>query len=221
MPSSTIEQYIKTIYSLQPKISDQMVQMSRLAEAMGVTPGTATSMVKHMSSQELVNYQPRKGVRLSDKGSRLAVGIIRRHRLIETFLERVLGYDWSEVHGDAEILEHAVSERFIERIDELLGNPQFDPHGDPIPTADGRIRRRKTVPLADCSQDDSILVLRLRDRDSDFLRLMKEHYVTPGEHFRITERNEIAGTLTVEHSGEGGEFTIGIEQAGAILVAHD
>jgi len=111
--------------------------MKMLADTMEVSPGTATSMAKHLATLGLVDYQPRQGVILSAAGRSLAIRIVRRHRLIETFLEQVLNYDWSEVHTDAEELEHVVSDRFVERIEALLGYPEFDPHGDPIPRLDG------------------------------------------------------------------------------------
>ena len=136
-PSSTVENYLKAIFHAQlqlPRKSD-MVPMGRLAGALGVVPGTATTMAKTMSDSGLVKYEPYAGVRLTPSGDRLAAMVVRRHRLIELFLVNVMGMSWSEVHDEAEHLEHAMSDRVIARIDEMLGHPAVDPHADPIPDA--------------------------------------------------------------------------------------
>src|SRR6187200_2807556 len=137
LPSQTVENYLKTIYLAQVADSDALVPMGQLASALGVVPGTATTMVKTLAESGLVRYEPYMGVRLTRAGEKLATLVLRRHRLIELFLVKVLGMSWAEVHDEAERLEHAVSERLIDRIDEMLGRPQVDPHGDPIPTSDG------------------------------------------------------------------------------------
>ncbi len=218
-PTSTVEQYIKVIFSQQEGADGEVVGMKQLADAMAVTPGTATAMVKHLSAHAMVDYTPRKGVLLTATGWKLAVTMIRRHRLIETFLEQVLGYDWTEVHEDAEALEHAVSERFIERIDTYLEYPQTDPHGDPIPDASGAIERRLSVPLDRCSEGDQVTVVRIGDEDPEFLFLMKEHMLTPGEVFLVTELNPTAGTLSVCHIESKALFTLGLAAGARILVA--
>lgn len=218
-PTSTVEQYIKVIFSQQERSGGDIVGMKQLADAMQVTPGTATSMVKHLSAHSLVDYTPRKGVSLTKAGRKLAVTMIRRHRLIETFLEQVLGYDWTEVHDDAEALEHAVSERFIDRIDSFLEYPQTDPHGDPIPDASGAIERRPSVPLDSCRQGEQVTVVRLGDEDPEFLVLMKEHKLTPGEAILVTEVNETAGTVSVRHIESKAPFTLGLAAGARILVA--
>src|SRR5215468_7054715 len=140
--SSTVENYLKTIYlgSTSAHGSEaRLMPMGQLASALGVTPGTATTMVKTLAESGLVNYEPYAGVALTRAGRRLAGLVIRRHRLVELFLVQVMGLRWDEVHEDAEQLEHVVSERLIERIDEMLGHPTHDPHGDPIPSPDGAI----------------------------------------------------------------------------------
>jgi DtxR family Mn-dependent transcriptional regulator len=137
LPSATVENYLKAIFEAQlplPKKSD-LVPMGQLAVALGVVPGTATTMVKALSDSGLVQYEPYAGVRLTPSGERLAATVVRRHRLIERFLVEVLGMSWAEVHDEAEHLEHAMSDRLIERIDEMLGRPAVDPHEDPIPAA--------------------------------------------------------------------------------------
>ncbi|TVQ24444.1 MAG: metal-dependent transcriptional regulator [Spirochaetaceae bacterium] len=222
MPTSTVEQYIKTIYQQEERCAQDIVQMKQLSEAMGVTPGTATAMVKHLAERKLIRYEPRKGVRLTAGGRELALLMVRRHRLIETFLENVLGYDLSEVHEDAEKLEHAVSDKFIERIDAYLGFPPADPHGDPIPSAEGHIARRDSVPLDHCETGDTIRVARLRNDDPAFLLLMKEQHLTPGEAFVVIDKNETAGTMTVRHDarsrGPITPFTISMGNSSRIMV---
>lgn len=218
MPTSTVEQYIKTIYQLQERSRGGIVPMKQLSDAMSVTPGTATTMVKHLAERTLVSYTPRKGVILSTTGRKLALTMVRRHRLIETFLEQVLGYDWAEVHDDAERLEHAVSERFIQRLDTYLGYPVADPHGDPIPSEGGYIQRQNSVPLNRCGAGDHVRISRLRNDDPAFLLLMKEHLLVPGESFLVTEVNEIAGTVTVQHTETNTRFTMSVGNSTRILV---
>src|SRR5512145_1617677 len=149
LPSQTVENYLKTIYVAQASSDDpaSLVPMGQLASALGVVPGTATTMVKALAESGLVHYEPYMGVRLTAAGERLASLVSRRHRLIELFLVKVLGMSWAEVHDEAEQLEHAVSEALIERIDEMLGRPAVDPHGDPIPTAEGTIAALPSLDL--------------------------------------------------------------------------
>lgn len=136
MPSSAVEDYLKRIFLEQTEDAGKRVPTGQIAQALGVTPGTATAMIKTLAGSGLVAYEPYAGVRLTEAGLQLATHVVRRHRLVELFLVEVMGMDWSEVHADAEVLEHAVSERLIERIDAMLGFPAADPHGDPIPGAD-------------------------------------------------------------------------------------
>src|SRR5438309_7108916 len=141
LPSSTVENYLKAIYQGQGSLAggERLVPMGQVAAALGVTPGTATTMVKALAESGLAEYEPYSGVRLTPAGQKLAGLVLRRHRLVEQFLVQVMGMSWDEVHEDAEQLEHVVSERLIERIDEMLGRPTRDPHGDPIPTTNGTI----------------------------------------------------------------------------------
>src|SRR4051794_38837967 len=148
MATSTVEDYLKAIYTAQQ--GSGLVAMGALAAAMKVAPGTATAMVKTLAEAGLVDYEPRGGVRLSGKGERLALHVLRRHRLVELFLVEVLGLDWSEVDEEAEELEHAISDRVLERIDQLLKHPQVDPHGDPIPSSKGKLPSRTLASLAEC-----------------------------------------------------------------------
>src|SRR5215831_11232691 len=144
LPSSTVENYLKAIYQGQAALPNgqRLVPMGQVAAALGVTPGTATTMVKALGEAGLAEYEPYSGVRLTPAGGRLAGLVLRRHRLVELFLVQVMGMSWAEVHEEAEQLEHVVSERLIERIDEMLGRPTTDHHADPIPNADGALPRQ-------------------------------------------------------------------------------
>src|SRR5215467_254564 len=152
LPSSTVENYLKAIYQGQTSLTreQRLVPMGQVASALGVTPGTATTMVKALAESGLAEYEPYSGVRLTKAGDKLAALVLRRHRLVEAFLVQVMGMSWAEVHEEAEQLEHVVSERLIERIDEMLGRPTRDPHGDPIPGADGAITARHLDNLLTC-----------------------------------------------------------------------
>lgn len=210
MPTSTVEQYIKTVYQEEERTHIPLIQMKQLADAMGVTPGTATAMVKHLAENALLEYTPRRGVSLTMNGRKLALTMVRRHRLIEAFLEQVLGYDWTEVHDDAERLEHAVSETFVQRVDAYLGFPDADPHGDPIPSRDGVIEKHGAVSLDTCEVGCSVIVSRVDNADRERLAFMKEHRVIPGEVFVLEEKNETAGTITLRHRNSLQPLTIGL-----------
>ncbi len=218
VPTRTVEQYVKTLYQLERLGQRSLVQMKTLAEAMEVTPGSATAMVKHLDEAGLIHYYPRKGTSLTDEGRRLALSMIRRHRLLETFLVRILSYDWSEVHLEAEELEHAVSEGFIERVDTLLGSPTVDPHGDPIPSPDGSVSASEYVPLSEAPHGGKFEVARIISEDRNFLTLMKERRIVPGAQFVLSDKNEIAGTITVKNVDTGEEFAFGYDLGQKILV---
>src|SRR5215204_2955292 len=147
MATSTVEDYLKTLYTQQQRGGAERVAMGVFASAMNVAPGTATAMVKTLDEAGLVDYEPRGGVRLSAKGEKLALHVLRRHRLVELFLVEVLKLDWSEVDHEAEELEHAISDKVLAKIDELLNFPQVDPHGDPIPSSKGKLPSRTLASL--------------------------------------------------------------------------
>ena len=161
MATSTVENYLKQLYVEQRSAGGEIVPMGRLASAMGVVPGTATSMVKALSDSGLVEYEPRSGVRLTRSGEQLALHVLRRHRLVELFLVRVLGLDWSVVHDEADALEHAISDLVLERMDALLDHPTEDPHGDPIPTSKGHLHEPRRMSLADCPVDVPQVIARI------------------------------------------------------------
>src|SRR6478752_1093336 len=175
LPSSTVENYIKAIYQGQSALTsgERLVPMGQVATALGVTPGTATTMVKALAESGLAEYEPYSGVRLSAAGEKLAGLVLRRHRLVELFLVQVMGMSWAEVHDDAEQLEHVVSERLIERIDDMLGHPTHDPHGDPIPNPEGAVANRDFDSLLTCPIGTPLKVTRIADQDPAFLRFIE------------------------------------------------
>ncbi len=220
MPSSTVENYLKAIYigtnSLQPP--QRLLPMGQLAAALNVTPGTATTMVKTLAESGLVEYEPYAGVALTKAGQKLAALVTRRHRLIELFLVQVMGYSWDEVHDEAEQLEHTVSDRFVDRMDAMLGRPDTDPHGDPIPNADGLIKPQKKVQtLLTCPLGTAVTVTRVIDQDKDFLRFIEHHNLKPGEAILVEERDAAADSVRVR-GGNNRRLTIGTRAASKVLV---
>jgi DtxR family Mn-dependent transcriptional regulator len=219
LPSSTVENYLKVIHLQQLALSDRsiLVGMGQLASAMGVTPGTATTMVKTLSEAGLVHYEPYAGVRLLPAGERLAGLVIRRHRLVELFLVRVMGMSWDEVHDEAEKLEHVVSERLIERMDEMLGFPEVDPHGDPIPNAEGVVTQRELHSLLTCPVGVPVAVTRVSDQDAAFLRFLEHSQLKPGQEVQVEARDEAADSVRVSIK-DGDALTIGTRAASKLLV---
>ena len=217
MPSSTVENYLKCIYMEEQRLGDQRVTTGQIATALQVTPGTATSMVKALSDAGLVSYEPYNGVKLTPEGFRLAAHVLRRHRIVELFLVKVMGMDWAEVHNDAEVLEHAVSDRLIERMFEMLGRPSVDPHGDPIPTAGGVVDEKEYANLVDCPLWRPLRLARVIDQGVDFLRLLKHHGLVPGSELRVESRQEEADTILVR-AASGKPVSLGLRAASKILV---
>jgi len=219
LPSQTVENYLKTIFLAQVAsgASDALVPMGQIAATLGVVPGTATTMIKTLAESGLVKYEPYFGVRLTPAGERLAVVVVRRHRLIELFLVKVLGMSWAEVHDEAERLEHAVSERLIDRIDEMLGRPAVDPHGDPIPSAEGRLRPVDHVDLLAAPESVALVVTRVTDQDPSFLRFAEHQHLMPGNQIVIERRDADADSIRLRISG-GDTVTIGTRAASKILV---
>jgi DtxR family Mn-dependent transcriptional regulator len=219
LPSSTVENYLKAILKAQSAeiAPDALVPMGQLANALGVAPGTATTMVKTLAESGLVKYEPYAGVRLTRSGEKLAALVLRRHRLIELFLVRVMGMSWTEVHDEAEHLEHAVSERLIDRIDEMLGRPAVDPHGDPIPDPDGTVSRLRYDTLLTCPLQTPVTVQRVSDQDPEFLRFVERHELKPGQVVEVEDRDDAADSVRLR-GGERRPFTIGARAASKVLV---
>ena len=216
MPTSTVENYLKQILLLSPP-GDGLVPMGGIADGLGVVPGTVTTMVKALAEQNLIEHHPRQGVRLTEGGRRIALGMLRKHRLVETFLVTTLRMDWAEVHAEAERLEHAISDRVLERIDALLGHPKADPHGDPIPSAQGRLDTKVYRTLASAPVEQPQRLVRITDQSADFLQFAERHGLLPGTVVDITARAEAAGVVTVR-TRPGRTASLGTVQAGSILV---
>lgn len=195
MASPAVDDYLKTIYHHTEWQTDRITP-SQLAGELGLAPSSVTEMVQKLASQGLVTHRPYGPIALSQAGERRAAAIIRRHRLIETWLVQEYGYAWDEVHDEAEILEHSLSDRLLERIDERLGHPRFDPHGDAIPDAAGNVHREPFVLLADAAAGHSGRVLRVSDRDPGLLRAIEAAGVAVGAHVTVTD----AETLRIEQS---------------------
>ncbi|MBA2354244.1 MAG: metal-dependent transcriptional regulator [Acidobacteria bacterium] len=218
LPSSTVENYLKAIYSAQRAIEvEALVPMGQLAAALNVVPGTATTMVKTLAESGLVRYEPYAGVRLTPAGDRLAALVLRRHRLVELFLVQVMGMSWTEVHDEAELLEHAVSDRLIERMDEMLGRPAVDPHGDPIPNAEGGVHERVYHSLLECPVGRPLRVARVADQDVDFLRFLEQSRLMPGQPVAVVARDPAADSVEVQGPGQQ-RITLGARAASKVLV---
>jgi DtxR family Mn-dependent transcriptional regulator len=219
LPSSTVENYLKAIYQAQLGLANPagLVPMGQVASSLGVAPGTATTMIKALAESGLAAYEPYVGVRLSPAGEKLAGLVLRRHRLVELFLVKVMGMSWDEVHDEAEQLEHVVSERLIERMDEMLGRPTHDPHGDPIPTAEGRLPSAQLDSLLTCPLQTPLRVIRIADQDPGFLRFIERHDLKPGQPIEVHARDEAADAVTL-HGPNRQALTIGARAASKLLV---
>jgi DtxR family transcriptional regulator, Mn-dependent transcriptional regulator len=219
LPSSTVENYLKAIYAGigGRDHTRRLMAMGQLAAALGVAPGTATTMVKALAESGLVKYEPYTGVALTTAGEKLAALVLRRHRLIELFLVEVMGLSWDEVHDEAEQLEHVFSDRLIERIDEMLGHPDVDPHGDPIPDSEGTVKPQNLQSLLTCPLNQPVTVTRVVDQDRVFLRFIEENDLKPGEVIEIEAREAASDSVRVKGAG-GKRITIGTRAASKLLV---
>ncbi len=217
MATSTVENYLKQILLLSAG-DDALVSMGDLAAALAVVPGTATTMVKSLASDGLVDHHLRHGVRLTAAGRRVALGVLRRHRLIETFLVEVLKMDWTEVHAEAELLEHAISDAVLDRLDALLGHPAADPHGDPIPTRLGKIDAQVYATLATCVVAQPLRIVRVTEQSGEFLQFAERNGLRPGARVRVAERDLAAGLITLKKTS-GRTVALSLAAAGNILVA--
>ncbi len=201
MLTTSDQDYVKAIYKLQQE--NDIVSTTSLAASLGITPASVSGMLRKLSRAKMLVHRPYKGVRLTEKGRRAALQVVRRHRLIELFLVETLGLPWDDVHEEAERLEHAISDDVLDRIDVLLGHPDSDPHGAPIPSPTGDIADRNTTRLADLEVGQRGKVCEVSDDDSSLLRHLAEIGLTPGSSVRVDARFSFDGTL---------EVTVGREQ---------
>jgi len=213
--SSAVQDYAKAIYSLSAR-SSEPVTTSALAERLDVSPASASAMVKRLANLGLVTHERYHGVRLTPSGERVALEVIRHHRLIELYLAEALGMPWDRVHDEAEVLEHAISPELSELIAKKLGDPTRDPHGDPIPTRDGEIDEGSTRALAELQAGERGVFARVSDSDPAMLRYLSERGIVPGSLLEVRGREPFGGPLTVTSSGR--EHALGLPLARAIRV---
>ncbi|REJ68985.1 MAG: metal-dependent transcriptional regulator [Planctomycetota bacterium] len=217
MPSLTVENYVKQIYQICAANGGKPATTGQLASHLGVSPGSVTSMLKMLRESNLVTYTPYEGVNLTPPGAALALRIVRRHRLIEVFLAQTLGLDWGEVHDEAEHMEHAVSDLLVDRIDEYLGYPEVDPHGDPIPRADGTLLQPETQSLLACQPGQQFRLARVTDQSTEFLNYLSDAGLAIGAEGRLLDNRHQAGTVSIAIDDR--EATLGHAAAAKILVA--
>jgi DtxR family Mn-dependent transcriptional regulator len=196
MESRTVENYLKAIYQLSN--TPDGAPTGGLARRLNVTPSSVTLMLRRLAASGLVKYAAYRGARLTKKGQKAAIRVVRNHRLLESYLTNTLALPWDEVHEEAENLEHAVSDRLMARIDAYLGHPDRDPHGDPIPDVDGKMRTREGTPLAECAPKTHFVLLRVPDRSPDFLRYLRDGGLVVGAKGSVLENQPSAGIVTVQ-----------------------
>src|SRR4051812_23235449 len=214
MFSSAVEDYAKAIYALQR--GEGAVSTTALAERLGVTAASASGMVRKLDEHGLVTHVPYRGVRLSDEGTRLALEVLRHHRLLELYLAESLGVPWDRVHEEAEVLEHVLSEDLEALIAAKLGDPTHDPHGDPIPTADLVMPEEPTESLAALEPGDAGTFVRVSDSDPGMLRYLGERGIAPGDPLSVEDKQPFGGPLFVRFAGE--LHVLGGTLAGAMRV---
>ena len=211
--SEAVQDYAKAIYSLHER-SGEPASTSAIAERLGVSAASASAMVKRLESLGLVRREPYHGVELTPVGERVALEVIRHHRLLELYLAEALGMPWDQVHEEAEVLEHAISPELSELIARKLGNPTHDPHGDPIPTADGEIEARRTRALSDLDPGEHGSFTRVSDSDPEMLRYLSSRGIERGAEIEVVGREPFGGPLTVRCGGS--EHALGDQLARAM-----
>jgi len=194
--SASIQDYAKAVYALEAR-KGAAVSTNELAERLGVTPGSVSAMVRKLSEVGLLEHEPYRGVRLTGQGRRVALEVLRHHRLLELFLAEELGMPWDRVHAEAEVLEHVLSEELEELIAARLGDPTVDPHGDPIPTVEFGIEERQTRSLDALTAGDAGCFVRVSDSDPEMLRYLAEHGIAIGDRLEVLERQPFGGPLFV------------------------
>src|SRR5215210_7242561 len=196
----SVEDYLKAIYQLSPE-GGRPASTSDIAHLLALSPPSVTGMVKRLSEHGLLEHVPYRGVQLTDEGRRAALRMVRRHRLIEAYLVEFLGYTWDTVHEEAERLEHAVSDTLVERMAAALGNPDVDPHGDPIPSADGFVHELSCIPLSDVPVGDSVEIHRVHESQPDRLRYIASLGIKPGVRVKVLDRQPFDDLVTIEVAG--------------------
>ncbi|WP_311214602.1 MULTISPECIES: metal-dependent transcriptional regulator [unclassified Arthrobacter] len=215
--TAVAQDYLKLIWTAM-EWSDEPVTVGFVAERLGISASTASEGIRKYTTQGLLTHARYGGVELTRTGEEYALAMVRRHRLLETFLVENLGYRWDEVHHEAEVLEHAVSDTFIARIDALLGHPRHDPHGDPIPLPGEHLDRAVAVPLSEVRPGDAVVIRRVSDESAEMLRYFAEHGLIPGTQLIVGERKAFAAGIPVRLAGSGKNVALGAEAAAALWV---
>jgi DtxR family Mn-dependent transcriptional regulator len=196
----SVEDYLKAIYQLSPE--GRPASTSEIAHLLALSPPSVTGMVKRLSEHGLLEHVPYRGVQLTDEGRRAALRMVRRHRLIEAYLVEFLGYSWDTVHEEAEQLEHAVSDTMVERMATALGNPEVDPHGDPIPSADGFVQELSCTPLTDIPVGQTVELHRVHESQPERLRYIASLGLKPGAQVTVIDRQPFDDLVTIEVGGQ-------------------
>ena len=217
--STSIEDYLKAIYDLTQE--QERASTNEIAEQMGVTPASATGMIQRLAAANppLIVYQKHHGVSLTVEGEQTALEIIRHHRLLETFLQEKLGYTWDEVHDEADRLEHVISEELEERISQALGDPSYDPHGDPIPNRQFQIPAQSTMHLSDLRSGDRAVIQRINDDDPELLRYLSSIGLTPHCEVTVLEASPFDGNLHLSIHGQASSVVLGMRVTRQIYVS--
>lgn len=215
--SPQVQDYLKTVYLLERQPDG--ASTSAIAHALGVRPASVTGMLKKLAELKLVRYTPYQNAHLTRRGERIALEVVRHHRLLEVFLVETLGYTWDEVHLEADRLEHVISEDFEDRVAARLGDPQIDPHGDPIPAKDGSLPTDRQIRLASLAMGQAARVARVQDGDPALLRHAAELGLFPSAHLTLLETDRYGGSLQVRI--EGIERSVGPELARQVFVTPD
>ncbi len=213
--SPAVEDYLKAIYSLTA--AAETASTNDLAARLGVSTGSVSAMIGKLADEGLVTHEPYRGAGLTDEGRNIALRVVRRHRLIELFLARSLDMPWEDLHDEAEILEHAVSDRLIDLIAEKLGDPQFDPHGDPIPSRDLIIEPRPTIGLAALEPGESGIFVRVSDSNPEMLKFLSDQGIGIGDRVEMIGRQPFDGPVMVRIAGT--EQALGLMLAAAMRVS--
>ncbi|NYH55175.1 MULTISPECIES: metal-dependent transcriptional regulator [Nocardiopsis] len=223
-PSTSVEDYVKVIYDLQERGTGP-VTISGMAERLSVSNSSVSGMLRKLSELGLVEHRRYGAVTLTEPGTKAALSVLRRHRLLETYLVAELDYSWDEVHDEAEILEHVVSDKFVDRIATHLGDPVVDPHGDPIPTRDGHIVQHESVLLSEADKGVSGVIVRVNDTEPDLLRYLAEIELGIGMRVEVVERRPFAGSmqLTVRPDEDSPERSqsLGLVAAESLWISTD
>ena len=213
-----IEDYLKTIYDLT--VESGRATTNQIAERMGVTPASVTNMIQKLAATDppLLEYRKHRGVTLTPDGEKIALEIIRHHRLLEVFLHQTLGYSWDEVHEEADRLEHVISEDFEKRIDESLGHPLLDPHGDPIPTRDLQLPDGTMIPLNQTQPGQRAIIQRVRDTNPEMLRYLSELGLTPGARITVLEVSPFDENMRLQIGEKEETFVLGPKVTSQVYV---